>query len=36
MPYEGGMRFAIGFTRARDDAPGLTVRFWNEIWKSIE
>lgn len=36
MPYEGGMRFAIGFTRDRDDAPGLTIRFWNESWKSIE
>lgn len=36
MPYEGGMRFAIGFTRGSDDEPGLTIRFWSANWRSIE
>lgn len=36
MPYEGGMKFAIGFSSGGDDEPGLSIRFWNSNWRSIE
>jgi len=36
MYYEGGMSFAIGFKRGRDNEPGLSIRFWHDNWASIE
>ena len=36
MRYEGGMAFAIGFSSGSEDKPGLSIRFWNDAWRSIE